>query len=419
MTNATQLIQWKTDAWKDPRMVGWYSQRMRDYSGAGRLYHLIEPGLCETFTVGQKILDVGIGTGRASLPLARKGLRVTGVDSSHAMLDECRRLAGDTPITLLQGDVLDLPGRAADFDTIMALHVMVHFPHWRQVLEKWTAKIADRGRIIFDLHSLDHLEYIHGRRITIEELIRNNTCSDFSMYVGVEDIAAAADELGLTIHAIVPYGLLNNYSLYRSPFDSRPLNSAYWWRRHLSWIGVDNKLFDLCMFLETDLAFHLSSVTTGRFMVVLDKFPGKDVNHAWLERNNRLNNILHANASLEALSPYLPMPPEEWKSVLNRHLDHERNRVVFFFLWASFWKDPQILRLTSFLEERHARTFEMWWEQEQLDRKTSAIAQSWCHPEKVAGILNFRGVNLGAGMEYDFTRNLLEKYFQAFEESQS
>jgi 2-polyprenyl-3-methyl-5-hydroxy-6-metoxy-1,4-benzoquinol methylase len=390
---------------------------MSDYSEAGRIYHRIEPKLCETFTMGRKVLDVGIGTGRASLPLARKGLRVTGVDGSKAILDECRRLAGDLPISLILGDLLNLPVRDASFDTIMALHVLVHFPHWRQVLEKWTAKLAHSGRIIFDIHSLDHLEYIQDRRITIEEFAQNNTCMNFSMHVRVEEIAAAADELGLTIKAIIPYGLLSGYSRYHSPFDGRPLNNAYWWRRHLSWIGVDDKLFDFCVFLEKDFVFHLSSVTTGQFMVVLDKLPGKDANRAWLERNSQLNDILLANASLDALSLYLPEPMDEWKRTLNRHLDHERNRVVFFFLWTSFWKNPQILRFSSFLEERHARTIEMWWEQEKLDRKTSAIAQGWFRQEEVANILNFRGVNLGAGMEYDLTRNLLEKYFHAFGEN--
>lgn len=415
MTKVKKLRQGKTNARKDPQVVDGYSQRMDDYSGVGRIYHLIEPMLCETFTIGQKILDVGIGTGRASLPLALKGLRVTGVDSSDAMLDECRRLAGDTPITLILGDLLDLPIKDTDFDTIMALHVIVDFHHWRQVLEKWTAKLANSGRIIFDLHSLDHLEYMHGRRITIEELVRNNTSSNFPMHSRVGGIAAVADELGLTIKAIIPYGLFNSYSHYQSPFDGRPLNDAYWWRRHLSWIGADDKLFDFCVFLEKDFVFHLSSVTTGRFMVVLDKLPGKDANRAWLERNSQLNDILLTNASLDALSPYLPEPLDEWKRALNRHLDYQRNLVVFFFLWTSFWKNPQILQLSSFLEERHARTIEMWWEQEQLDRKTSAIARGWFRQEEVASILNFRGVNLGAGMEYDLTRNLLEKYFHAFE----
>ena len=39
----------------------------------------------------QDILDVGCGTGRHVVPLARLGYRVTGMDSSPAMVGECRR----------------------------------------------------------------------------------------------------------------------------------------------------------------------------------------------------------------------------------------------------------------------------------------------------------------------------------------
>jgi 2-polyprenyl-3-methyl-5-hydroxy-6-metoxy-1,4-benzoquinol methylase len=416
MTNVEQLIQWKTGAWKDPRMVAWYSQRMDDSSGVGRLYHHLEPMLCETFAAGRTILDVGIGTGRASLPLARKGFNVTGVDSSQSMLNECRRLAAGIPITLVQGD---LPIRDARFDTIVALHVMVHFPNWRQVLEGWTARMAPGGRMIFDVHSLDHLEYVEGRRIPVEELIRQHTCNDFALYVSAQEIVATADELGLRVQAIVPYGLFNCYSRYRSPFDHRPLNDAHWWRRHLSWIGADEKLFEFCLFLEKEFVFYLGSVTTGRFMVVLDKVSDMNANRIWLERNDRLNAMLRGDASLDALLLRSPDMLESWKRALNRYLDHERNRVVFFFLWTSLWQNPQRLWSSSLLEERHARTLEMWWRQETLDRQTSVIARRWFRQEEVANIMNFRGVNLGMGMEYDLTRNLLEKYFHAFGEHEA
>ena len=416
MTDVTQLIEWKTNAWKDPRMVAWYSQRMNDSSGVGRLYHHLEPMLCETFAIGRAILDVGIGTGRASLPLARKGLNVTGVDSSQSMLDECRRLAAGTPITLVQGDLRSLPIRDARFDTIVALHVMVHFPNWRQVLEGWTERMAPGGRIIFDVHSLDHLEYLEGRRIPIEELIQQHTCNDFSLYVSAQEIVAAADELGLRVQAIVPYGLFHRYSRYRSPFDHRPLNDAYWWRRHLSWIGADEKLFEFCLFLEKEFVFHLGSMTTGRFMVVLDKVSDTNANRAWLERNDRLNAILCSDASSDALWLGLSDMPEGWKRILNRYLDHERNRVVFFFLWTSLWKNPQRFWSSSLLEERHARALERWWTQEMLDRQTSAIARNWLYQEELANVMNVRDVNLGVGMEYNLTRHLLERYFHAFDE---
>ncbi|HET8707511.1 MAG TPA: class I SAM-dependent methyltransferase, partial [Pseudomonadales bacterium] len=97
------LTQWKTDAWKDPAMVAWYSGRMVENSGTNRLNNMLEVGLCDRFAVGQTVLDIGVGTGRASLPLARKGMQLTGIDSSQAMLDECQRLAGNVPVQLQVG----------------------------------------------------------------------------------------------------------------------------------------------------------------------------------------------------------------------------------------------------------------------------------------------------------------------------
>ena len=42
---------------------------------------------------GGPVLELGVGTGRLALPLARQGLEVTGVDSSPAMLEQLRTKA--------------------------------------------------------------------------------------------------------------------------------------------------------------------------------------------------------------------------------------------------------------------------------------------------------------------------------------
>ncbi len=57
------------------------------------------------------ILELGCGTGRVSLPLARAGFEVTGIEISRAMLDHARRkLEGEPPevrarVALVQGDM--------------------------------------------------------------------------------------------------------------------------------------------------------------------------------------------------------------------------------------------------------------------------------------------------------------------------
>lgn len=58
---------------------------------------------------GGRVLELGIGTGRLALPLAARGLQVTGVDASAEMLDRLRAKDGAEQLTLVEADMADLP----------------------------------------------------------------------------------------------------------------------------------------------------------------------------------------------------------------------------------------------------------------------------------------------------------------------
>ena len=62
---------------------------------------------------GGRVLELGCGTGRVSLPLARAGVRLVGVDRSAAMLDFARRRVRrsrlDRDLGLVQADIRHLP----------------------------------------------------------------------------------------------------------------------------------------------------------------------------------------------------------------------------------------------------------------------------------------------------------------------
>jgi len=62
---------------------------------------------------GGEILDVACGAGRHSIPLARLGYKVTGVDLSTSFLDEARRRADEEQLTIdwHRGDMRELPWR--------------------------------------------------------------------------------------------------------------------------------------------------------------------------------------------------------------------------------------------------------------------------------------------------------------------
>lgn len=57
--------------------------------------------------VGGPVLELGCGTGRFTIPLARAGVAMTGLDLSAAMLDRAREKAGDLPIIWVQADARD------------------------------------------------------------------------------------------------------------------------------------------------------------------------------------------------------------------------------------------------------------------------------------------------------------------------
>jgi len=60
---------------------------------------------------GQRVLDVGCGAGRHARALARRGMRVTGVDLSPDLLEEARERSPGTPgsPTYIRWDARDLP----------------------------------------------------------------------------------------------------------------------------------------------------------------------------------------------------------------------------------------------------------------------------------------------------------------------
>ncbi len=58
---------------------------------------------------GGPALELAIGTGRIALPLAGRGVPVSGIDLSRAMLDRLKSKPGGDQIPVVQGDFADVP----------------------------------------------------------------------------------------------------------------------------------------------------------------------------------------------------------------------------------------------------------------------------------------------------------------------
>jgi ubiquinone/menaquinone biosynthesis C-methylase UbiE len=94
-----------------------------------------------------RFLELGIGTGRIALPLLKYGFPYTGVDISAEMM---QRLMTKAPsdagnLTLVEGDVSDLPFGDDAFDVVLSVHLLHLVPEWRTVLREIQRVLAPGG----------------------------------------------------------------------------------------------------------------------------------------------------------------------------------------------------------------------------------------------------------------------------------
>lgn len=71
---------------------------------------------------GMDVLDLACGTGNATIPAARKGARVTGLDFSPDLLAIARERAADARVEVewVEGDAQELPFPDASFDRVIS-----------------------------------------------------------------------------------------------------------------------------------------------------------------------------------------------------------------------------------------------------------------------------------------------------------
>jgi ubiquinone/menaquinone biosynthesis C-methylase UbiE len=91
-------------------------------------------------------LEVGVGTGRIALPLARAGVSMVGLDTSRPMLAKLlEKSGGAPPFPLVQADAVHMPWRTDAFGAAIACHVLHLIPKWGDVLTEVARIVRRRG----------------------------------------------------------------------------------------------------------------------------------------------------------------------------------------------------------------------------------------------------------------------------------
>ncbi|MFH8989307.1 class I SAM-dependent methyltransferase [Streptomyces sp. NPDC017940] len=122
---------------------------------------------------GARVLDLCCGPGVFTVPLARRGYDVTGVDLSPAMLDRARKRAADagTRVTYVRADAREYEAPGA-FDVV--LNMFTSFGYFEdpadnaRVLRTMHSCLAPGGTLVLDLAGKELL----ARRVTPPKVVR-------------------------------------------------------------------------------------------------------------------------------------------------------------------------------------------------------------------------------------------------------
>ncbi len=95
---------------------------------------------------GDRVLDLGCGTGEDVQALAAMGAHAVGVDSSEAMIAEAAERA-TLPARYVLGNAYDLPFEEASFDACRADRVFQHLDDPQRALAELVRVCRDGGRI--------------------------------------------------------------------------------------------------------------------------------------------------------------------------------------------------------------------------------------------------------------------------------
>lgn len=162
---------------------------------------------------GEKVLEVGVGTGLA-LPHYRDDILVTGVDFSEEMLAKAkakvRRLDLSQVQSLEQMDARELAFPDASFDIVVAMHLISVVPEPERVMAEMARVCKPGGKIVITNHfarETGFLSVIERIAAPLENLLGWHSDFGISNVLGQPDMKVAEQR------ASPPFGMMTRLVL--------------------------------------------------------------------------------------------------------------------------------------------------------------------------------------------------------------
>lgn len=123
---------------------------------------------------GKEVLDLGIGQGRNSIPLAELGFNITGVDYSTKCLEICKNTCNK--LNLVKSDIRTFDIEKDKYDIILSGYVL-HFLHKNdsyQIIENIKNNIKNNGIVYISVFSLEDPRFNKPSTSSDFEILDNN-----------------------------------------------------------------------------------------------------------------------------------------------------------------------------------------------------------------------------------------------------
>jgi len=269
INNDTDIKKQKGEYWSRPGAGVIYEQGVSSSAGIIQIKNLVERTIVLKNAHGN-ILDAGTGSGRFARPLAHNPRNsVVALDYSNEMLEINKKLSeqeGISSIEFIHGDIEHLTFQNNQFDAVVSITVVRHFPQWKNILKEYIRVLKPGGTLIFEMCSADHIDM--ANRISARFGVKHSDGS-FASYeaeVSFAELKSWLDENGIDVVERLSYDYFNSNCFFKilsiNNFGYRVFNKVF------------NQLFrifplqHLMAWIELHILRYLPSVFSYNYMVI-------------------------------------------------------------------------------------------------------------------------------------------------------
>ena len=170
----------------------------------------------------KKLLDLGCGGGILSESLAKKGAKVTALDTSRSLIKLAQKRALEKKLTINYqvGEISSLKNKKNKFDIIISLEVIEHVADYKIFLEDIFSCLSKNGIIIISTINRNFFSYIST--ILVAEKILNLVppgTHDWNKYIKPNEIIEYAEKHNYLLDkksGLLPIPFVKNFNWIRT-----------------------------------------------------------------------------------------------------------------------------------------------------------------------------------------------------------